>query len=322
MQIWFYHRECQIGDYVYHDRSTSPQDVFNKTKTIVGICVYIDPYDHTKRWCIALKNNPTYAWGLYPPYWNGGIHLADKHDYSVFDVPTLVNKSETGINGQGGYINDSTYRDTNTIDGFKQFATSFSVGEIGWTDCDINFKEYSIGDKLPWGFINTLKIIQHRNTILDDSNINKEVPRATQNTTEYNRLLELISNIMSSEGTDYQQFYYPHASLCYAYEPAVDNKAELAECFKANNWWLPSAGEFARIIWYLMKSNEKNTEFGIFTKPVEDGIMESLVTNYVWCSSTEVNNELVSALRTNTLAFQSNQPKSTILLMSRAICAF
>ena len=73
----------------------------------------------------------------------------------------------------------------------------------------------------------TLYIIQHRDTILSDSNIAKEIPTKSSTWSEKERLTYLISDIISTEGdAKYAQYYYPIASYAYAYEPNVHSDSQ------------------------------------------------------------------------------------------------
>lgn len=82
--------------------------------------------------------------------------------------------------------------------------------------------------------------IETRNWILPEVRLNELLvndPTFTESKALENILLPLVT-----EGLDC--YYYPFASLCYAYEPILTNKGlSLANNFKAHNWWLPAPGE-------------------------------------------------------------------------------
>ena len=73
---------------------------------------------------------------------------------------------------------------------------------------------YKKGDEVPVGLAKTLKIIQHRNKILEDSGVNLPIPEATDLYTEQAMLTQYINNIIANNEnlSKYQQFYYPAAS--------------------------------------------------------------------------------------------------------------
>ena len=64
---------------------------------------------------------------------------------------------------------------------------------------------YKKGDEVPVGLAKTLKIIQHRNKILEDSGVNLPIPEATDLYTEQAMLTQYINNII---GTNYHHSPY------------------------------------------------------------------------------------------------------------------
>lgn len=295
--IGFYKRSCHLGDYVFADGSYS--DVLDGGKTPVGVCFYINPADNTQRLCVALDNLPSYQWGLYQnsgmsaadqqTYCLPGIELEDTPGYSVYDIPNLTNKTSRGLTTE--YITEATYRDETTsgdADGFKILGTGTAVGEIGFEEISAKLGQFQPGAKLPYGLINTLRIIAHRNTILSDSAVNLQQPQKVGNTSAYQHLLQLMNEVVNENGGagKYRQFYYPAASLCNCYEPGVRADETLADCFKAGNWFLPSEGELARIYWYHSKGYVVGTLDAIFAQAVNDGRMVAMTNTWYW-SSTE-----------------------------------
>lgn len=288
MQVWFYKREAQLGDYVYYDGSYS--DLLNRVKTVVGVCFYINPYDKTQRLCLALQALTANQWGLYWPNWSEGITLEDSPEYDVFDIPTLANKP---LVMSPIYVREDTYRDMGSQgdpDGFKIFPVDTVDAEIGWTECDIDFKDYKKGQMLPWGLVNTIKIIAHRNTILTDSNIQLPQPQKSERQTELSNLLQLMQDVESNNGgqTKYKQYYFPPASQCYAYEPVVKEEEKLSDNFKQGRWFLPSLGEQARIYWgYTHNAQHEATTNGIFADAIDKGLLTALTPPVTYWSSSE-----------------------------------
>lgn len=288
--IGFYKRSCHLGDYVFADGTFS--DLLDSGKTPVGICFYINPADKTQRLCVALSNLPSYQWGLYPASDNNGfnnIELEDTPGYSVFDIPTMTNKTTRGLTTN--YITPETYRDETSAgdpDGFKILGTGTAVGEIGFEAIKTKLGQFEEGANLPYGLINTLRIIAHRNTILADSAVNLQQPQQIGTTSPYQHLLQLMADVVTDNGglAKYRQFYYPAASLCNAYEPGVKAGEELADCFKAGRWFLPSEGELGRIYWYHRQGYEVGAEDAIFAQAVNDGRMTAMSNSWYW-SSTE-----------------------------------
>ena len=275
MQVWIYKREVEVGDYVYADGSYS--DILNKNKTVVGVCFYAEK---NLRLCVGTKDTQNCHWGLFKTDFSEGITLADEPSYSVFDIASMPNVTQSGV--ASWLINESTYRDPGEPDGFKKFEKGTAASELGLIELGIDFGSFKKTDMLPYGRVNTLKIIQHRNTILQDSSIQLEVPRATVGRSEYEHLEELLVKIQNDNGNllKYREYYYPGASLCYAYEPSVRDGEELSDLFKCRKWFMPSAGELARIYWYYTQ--------GLFAKAVAEGVFTEF-QNLIHASSTEQN---------------------------------
>lgn len=288
--IGFYKRSCHLGDYVFADGTYS--DVLDGGKTPVGVCFYINPDDRTRRLCVALSDLPSYPWGLYPVSDStqgfSGIELQDTPGYSVFDVPTLLNKSrgyDSSYITPETYLNDTTAGDQ---DGFRIFMAGSAMAEIGFEAIASKLGQFEEGDILPYGLINTLRIIAHRNMILSDSAVNLQLPQQIGNTSPYQHLLQLMNDVVTDNGglSKYRQFYYPPASMCNCYEPGVKAGETLADNFKAGRWFLPSEGELSRIYWYHSHGYEEGTPDAIFAKAVSEGKMTAMGHSWYW-SSTE-----------------------------------
>ena len=56
--------------------------------------------------------------------------------------------------------------------------------------------------------------------------------------------------------------------------------------FKAHKWWLPSAGELARICYYKLQGQDYSNNQAIFAKALNMGIL-SFTTNTYSSTSTE-----------------------------------
>lgn len=118
----------------------------------------------------------------------------------------------------------------------------------GYPTADIptlgNGSSGSVGDKvngIPVGKYNTQLIIAHRNVVLKDSGVNLPVPEeqaAAGNDSVFSYLSNDLSNA-AVKGNSLTAYYYPAASMCYAYEPAVRKNEKLDDRFKAGQWFLP-----------------------------------------------------------------------------------
>lgn len=141
---------------------------------------------------------------------------------------------------------------------------------------------------VPIGLYNTVNIINTRNNIVSLDTYGygmktgikwiedeKLIPHKYDNKTELDALKEILQTVSEKQypsnlhvnettapGESYEintdasiDLYYPFASYCWAYEPNVLN---LADKFKAHNWFLPTAGDATRIAYYLYCINNNN----------------------------------------------------------------
>ncbi len=257
--IGFYERSAKVGDYVFADGSYS--DVYGGDKTIVGKCFYIDPDYPSRRLMCAkeLVSDAKYLWGLA-----ADLTLGDNPGYSTANIAALEDKT-LGISGATVGLTENGILDANATDGYVQWDESVALGEIGWHQINAAVGEYAAGASIPWGLENTLKIIEHRNLILNDSNVSLEVPAETAHETEMERLLACFT-----EHSSQILYYYPPASLCHAYEPVVADGEVLSPKFKSGMWFLPSAGELVRLFAEMML---KGT--------IQDAELKALLTSHI-----------------------------------------
>ena len=255
-------------------------------KTVVGVCFYINPDDPTDRMAYGLKNLVSDQWGLHPDRVSG-VTLDNEPGYDCYDVPAITNITSNGT----GTINDANYRDEATGDaqGFKIFSRSTAVGDIGMVQLQENLGSYRAGDFIHVGQFKTLHIIRHRNKILngvtlDGYDLSAPV-EANAMQTETEVLQARIDAIVAAKGANYREFYFPAASRCYAYEPKVKAGEVLNDKFKAHRWWLPSAGELARMVWWHLQGYDTANEKAIFAKAYALGLWTK-PTDWQW-STTE-----------------------------------
>lgn len=308
--LYMYDRAAELGDYVFADGTYS--DMLNPLKTVIGICFYLGTENaedgKPDRRMVALQDMSclnganSCPWGLYPgDNTNGITGITIDGMSSAYDVAGITNIGSTGLeprsdNNSVWYIGDDNYRDENAGDkyGFKTgFAANTGAGDLQLVKPSEEQKSligvgYSNERKIPSGQQHTLAIIQHRNQILDAiqyplPSIQSINGKVTQ--TEIENLRECIESINDSMGeTKYQQYYYPAASYCYAYEPSklLDGE-KLLDRFKAHNWYLPSSGELARLYWYYNRGRDDDKN--IFKKALASGKMTNFTSSYRWSSS-------------------------------------
>lgn len=304
-EVYFYAYQAKLGDYVFAD-GTYGSDLSFSDATPIAVIFYIEPKERKWAIAVALMDYESRAWGLYnsTDAVNGmnGIKLGSNSTYNVYNLP-LLQEYTNRIN-----VSDSTMRDeSNTAnDGFKEYTVLNTISDIGFEkitqsmwDTNVghtNLGEYiekmglKIGDMIARGQLNTLKIIAHRDYILQDTNVNLPIPKATPEKTLAQSLTECIKSVQTAHGNEkYQQYYYPAASYCNAYEPALDNnEQDLSEPFREGHWFLMSSGEMARCSWYEQKGYDFGVANAIFAQAKNDLRFVPLSSSdgrYYWMSS-------------------------------------
>ena len=310
--LYLYDRPAALGDYVFSDGSYS--DMLNPLKSPIGICFYIGETDRADgvpdRRMVALADIKGYnastsiPWGLYSgDNTNGITNITFDGITNVYDISTITNFSSSGLAAtqednlnSAWYIRDDNYRDPDTGDKYG-FVTGLSentgAGDIGLRDLTSSMFEVAgaginEGEKAPTGLHHTLGIIAHRNQVLDAAGLS--IPAAqfkdgVRTKSEMENLYELISKIIENNGNaaKYQQYYWPAASYCYAYEPTVADGEELAPKFKAHNWYLPAIGELVRQYWYYRQGLA--SDLNIFANAINNAVMANYTASNRWSSS-------------------------------------
>lgn len=287
--IGFYVRSCKVGDIVFYDGTFS--DVLDGGKTPVGVCFYINPLNKAQRLCFNLANLPIVPWGLYREASNGNngfdsITLVDRPAYSCFNIPTMPDITSRGLTTD--YITEETYRDetsTGDPDGYK-YVTG-AAGSIGFTEVTEPIGGYQRGDSIPIGLLNTLRIIAHRDLILNDPALD-ELPKPGDDGTGLYQSIINCMNTANAIAPKYRQFYYPVASLCNAYEPGVKAGETLADCFKQGKWFAPASGDLMRMYWlhHLGYTYNEDGEKAPLQNAFAAGVLTAFSSAYYW-SSTE-----------------------------------
>ena len=310
--IGFYDRSAHVGDFVYADGSYS--DIYDDTKTVVGICFYINPDDPTDRRMVAPRTfTETRHWGLTSNS-IAGIQLTDSPDYNVYNTP-VRDISSAGIS----YATTANYRNSDNTDFRADLPEGSAIDDIHMVTLEEDLMGHLAGEKMPVGRYKTLLLMKHRNRILQDSGVNLVPPAANETTSELTDLRNKITDIMNERGTNYQQYYYPLASLCYAYEPTVRQGETLNPKFKAHNWYLPASGELARLYWYHSQGYTRGTPNAIFANAVAEGVAGQFGTGYHWSSS---ENSATNAWNINfSNGYLGTNPKQNVSSV-RAVAAF
>lgn len=302
-EIYFYAYQAQLGDYVFSD-GTYGSDLSFSDATPIAVIIYIEPKERKWAIAVALKDYESRVWGLYNStdvnYGMNGIRLGSNSSYNVYNLSLLQEYTKT-VN-----VTDANMRDeSNTAnDGFKEYSALNTISDIGFEEItqsmyNINvghtiLGEYfdrvglKVGDMVARGQLNTLKIIAHRDYILQDTNVNLPIPKATPTQTLAESIDQCIKSVQAlhNNAQKYQQYYYPAASYCNAYVPTLDDDTQtLAEQFTEGHWFLMSSGEMARCSWYAMKGYNLGVANNIFAQAKADLRFNVFLNRWYWLSS-------------------------------------
>ena len=146
--VFFYERLAKPGDYVFQDGTYS--DELDESKTVIGVCFYVDPKNAENRLMMALDSvqvsSYSMPWGLgtggnnvngttITGYYGSpqAIMLSYDETYSCYNLKNLTDLTVAGVTQTSGanYFSDSYFRDINATDNsyFKSFKDG---GDIGW----------------------------------------------------------------------------------------------------------------------------------------------------------------------------------------------
>lgn len=249
--LGMYHKEIALGDLVYCDGSYSANVVYPQ-KTLVGV-LYIDE-DGIREIIKPKRINLTYyQWGLYSETAGGisGVTIdGSTPAYNVLKIKDISGDIQTRDTNSNFFRKDTDeFAPLTDLTNFKYIPEETESINIS-DDETVVFetrKHYSLG------YYNTLAIIEWRNKVLNYAGL--PLPEKDD---EYNSLTSLIRQIILNNDNQakYQGYYYPSASYCFAYEPVIKEYEVLDNRFKKHNWFLPCAGELARIDFYSHRNDE------------------------------------------------------------------
>ena len=284
--IHFYAKVAEIGDYVYSDGSISAANEYNSSKTVVGICFYVNPDDSQDRRMVAVNDLTSTYWGLSSKEISGLTGY-----YNITNIPDI---NRTGVTGSNEYnIYAQQLEDSSTKDGFAVYPDTTALGDINLVelsaDLTSEIPDFKIHSYIPSGQKKTLEIIEHRNekilkSTLDTGTHTMRIPGKNElGSYTYDEMDDLNNTLLpdiAKLGAVYQSYYYPAASYCYAYKPSINEGELLDSKFEVHNWYLPTYAECARI-WYCQYKS-------LFDKAADEkihGFFKKLGGDY-W-SSTE-----------------------------------
>lgn len=278
-----YDKDIELGDYVYVDGSYSAIDYKSKTK--VGI-LYINDGD-VKEIC-TLSNMKSDQWGLYSNNVSGVTTNGSTSAYNT-PLPDITQTNNfTAKDTNSNYFNtadDEFVSRHGTAEGSLQFAPAVDTVIDNLIGGNVTFEA---GKKYPAGYYNTLVLMRWRNTILAYGGLG--IPQASAGETEKEALDRLIAVIIAanSNNNNYREYYFPAASYCHAYQPTVRSYETLHDKFKAHKWFLPAAGELARMIFYWLRTQDETSAVSKYNafKTAKAAGKISISSDWYW-SSTE-----------------------------------
>lgn len=298
INVRLFRRAPKVGDKLFTDASFD--DTIDSQKTFCGVCFYVedmgDYYDARFVGKENLSTGVANPWGLYDDATNGitGVKLTDDESYDCYDTP-VQNITAYGIPyATSNMITTDKYCET--VDGevdYKLFAATEAAGygvkntAGGGTDAAGNYANHigvSATEQIPQGQIDTVRIILHRNKLLEDSSMGIVPPTASGTLTEMEDLKAKVKALTDARGSVYAQFFYPSSSLCYAYQPS----GTVADELKAHKWYNPSVGEMVRLCYlcYHLYPDSVDTTDGIFAEDIAAGRFTRMTAS-VFQSSSE-----------------------------------
>ena len=323
LPIGLYYRNAEVGDFVYADGTWS--DIYNPGKTLVGGCIYSEP--DIRIMFPAKLFSSKYVWGVYQDTssqdYPGLQGLATTTTFNPYNIVGIPN-SKTVPSWYSMQIS-SIYDTSNNK--FKVFTYKIRNSEIDITNGTVQngqiFKDketinglltVKTGDSWEWGpeivvsagEINTRSIIEVRDQLLDNRNLDSVSSRVNSTTSEKSALDSLINTY--SNTYDYL-CYYPAASYCHAYQPEVKPGEILNEKFTAHHWYLPSQVEIALFFFYYRliyindptnSMNKMSRFFDVINEEITSKITFDL-NNYFSNTDEYWNDKHIMSLRTNDL---------------------
>ena len=250
---------------------------------------------------------------------------------SPFDVPNITNFT-TGYGLYTTYANmidennpSDEYPSTDPQRYWKSYANLHAIGYLNpvalgstlKTNLYNNDSLYTADTLVPQGFADTAYIIFHRNRVLSGTTYNGGTPDDPSDDVNYtffkpdddstDKLSTKILNIQnwareeleSSYPLIYQQYLYPAASECFAYEPTIATGQTLNAKFTANHWYMPSIGELCRLCFLgmycynqssLYDANAYSIFGDIFKNAADAGVFTRFSASYHWSSSEYIQN--------------------------------
>lgn len=268
-QVGFWNRIPEVGDFAWGDGTYGTS--WEENKDFMGLVFMKErlPKDKTKPqtgWDIRVVHHRQLVCGNQTSF-NNGLYIGNTSSNNTWSESELVDCAAAigqlpieignikGLQhkGGGGTVNDNSYLDDTTEDGYKVI-----VNNDCWNDYD--------------GKNNTAKTVAYANSIIDSYlSVSENIPEFLRRgrPVSLSDLGDIITSAMSYQynGTvnqekswKYLQYLYLIDYVAYLFEPA--HKQDLDDRYKMNQWYLPAQGELNRIynFWRFGQSLDKANE--------------------------------------------------------------
>lgn len=273
--IYFNEKTAEVGDYVYFDGSLSSPNDYNPSKSVIGVCYYVNGTDR-RMMAVDLAADDKVMWGLSE---NQFPDIKASQPRAFVVQPNTI--------GLGSLGSVESYTDTNKASIITGVLDKDLTTEA-YSDRGIagGLKQFPVGTVVPCGQFNTLNIIEHRNEKVYRVGVGSSYIPGQNDAQEYTRnerehLIELISNASKLNQIDIEASLYPAASYCYSYSPKIKEGENLNSKFITHNWYLPSMSELC----YMWKCSCPDT-IGSQDNPVGLGKCKVLIDAGVWVEPT------------------------------------
>lgn len=278
VKVRLYERNAKVGDLVYHDGTYLPYNEHDSSKEVVGICFYVEenPAPDTEPLRLMVHPSMIIKNGLDNiEQLQFGLSTIDNgiDNLEINGNPYNIEKIEDAAETISSYYNWEVFKHPN---GKWNFGEELDSAGKQRSIYHIGVKEIIDGNKIAYGEYNTNEVIAHRNnlfstlgvktpqTLYYEQDENSPIWKTEMSITcEYVKENSMKAAIEFSNTSIYSMlddnekgrcnlFYYPLFSAVYAYEPLLTmQNLTLADKFKAHNWFIPSAGEALRLLYYV-----------------------------------------------------------------------
>lgn len=251
----------QIGDFVYYDGSYSNN--YNTNKTCIGMVYAVENTNDTSgtAYVIGKENmteNTSFYLGFSPEGINGGDDLTLKELYYIGDwlknqrLITSANSSDSNDYIAMSGVSTDKPVDEITYTSYTDFTTNGFTGKED-TAIYVNTVNTSVLSKLYSSFQN-----QVRSYITYDSSTQTYSIKSMDKLVALCRRLK-ITNVTTDELSSC--VIYPYYYAATLYQPALKStESAIYSQFAQGNWYIPSAKQLARIMYYRGYS-AKGTNF-------------------------------------------------------------